>query len=126
MSMMGSFRVDEETFLRFIAEYQRHRPLRVDVCAIPEPPIVTYNDFTLGTWPTSVVADQRAGMRACRGLPAEPRYFCIRKPWDGALNIVALQAMKVIGFDAFMDDHDRACFAAAMMDTCADGRDAVP
>jgi hypothetical protein len=32
------------------------RPLVRDFCSIVEPPMVSFNDFTLGKWPESVVA----------------------------------------------------------------------
>lgn len=38
----------------FVASYPR--PLEVDKTYISEPPLITYNDFSLGNWPDSVVA----------------------------------------------------------------------
>jgi hypothetical protein len=38
----------------FVASYPR--PLVKDVFGAFEPPLLTYNDFTLGAWPDSVVA----------------------------------------------------------------------
>lgn len=38
----------------FISSYPRE--LTRDVYAVVEPPLVTFNDFTLGKWPESVVA----------------------------------------------------------------------
>lgn len=41
-------------FLKFLDTYPRK--LERDVLAICEPPRVQFNDFTLGNWPQSVVA----------------------------------------------------------------------
>ncbi len=47
--------VSKEEFLEFLKAYPR--PLTVDVYAVCEPPLVTYNDFELANrWPYSVVA----------------------------------------------------------------------
>jgi hypothetical protein len=46
--------VDKKTFESFLKNYPRY--LERDVTGIFEPPLVTYNDFTLGVWPESVVA----------------------------------------------------------------------
>jgi hypothetical protein len=46
--------VTEQELRDFVAAYPRD--LYVDVCGIGDPPLVTYNDFTLGSWPESVVA----------------------------------------------------------------------
>jgi hypothetical protein len=43
-----------EEFDSFLKAYPR--PLERDVAGMYEPPLVTYNDFTLGNWPESVVA----------------------------------------------------------------------
>ena len=37
------------------------RPLARDVAYMYEPPVVTFNDFTLGPWPESVVASHTTG-----------------------------------------------------------------
>jgi hypothetical protein len=37
----------------FVAAYPR--ALVVDVYRVPEPPVVTWNDFSLGVWPQSIV-----------------------------------------------------------------------
>jgi hypothetical protein len=50
----------------FIKAYPR--PLVCHVVTICEPPQVTYNDFTLGDWPESVVASY---MKAS-GKPTDP------------------------------------------------------
>lgn len=47
-------KVTKEEFEKFIKEYPRE--LKVDVCGIYEPPLISYNDFTLGRWAKSVVA----------------------------------------------------------------------
>lgn len=49
----------KEELEAFVAAYPR--ALEKDVFAASEPPLVTYNDFTLGDWPDSVVASHRAG-----------------------------------------------------------------
>lgn len=46
--------VTKEEFEQFILSYPR--PLDRDVARMAEPPVVTYNDFSLGMWPQSVVA----------------------------------------------------------------------
>lgn len=46
--------VSRAEFEKFLKEYPR--PLERDVYAPNEPPLVTYNDFTLGVWPHSIVA----------------------------------------------------------------------
>jgi hypothetical protein len=46
--------VTKEEFERFIASYPR--PLDRDIMRMAEPPVVTYNDFSLGMWPLSIVA----------------------------------------------------------------------
>jgi hypothetical protein len=52
----------KEELEAFVATYPR--PLERDVFAASEPPLVTFNDFTLGNWPDSVVAQHRAGYPA--------------------------------------------------------------
>ena len=49
-------KVGKDEYLKFIGEYPRR--LERDVCGISEPPLVTYNDFTRGKWPESVVAKE--------------------------------------------------------------------
>jgi hypothetical protein len=46
--------VTREAFEQFIVSYPR--PLERDVAKMCEPPVVTYNDFSLGQWPASIVA----------------------------------------------------------------------
>lgn len=58
----------EEEARAFIKGYPR--PLERDVARIYEPPFVSWNDFTLGDWPDSVVA-------SC--MPDEEP----GKPWSG-------------------------------------------
>lgn len=43
-----------EEYKTFLENYPR--PLERDVSGISDPPILQYNDFTLGIWPESVVA----------------------------------------------------------------------
>lgn len=52
---MNFKRVTMEEFQSFIRSYPNK--LERDVCAIGQPPVETYNDFTTGkVWPESVVA----------------------------------------------------------------------
>jgi len=53
----GSITVDYEEFCEFLGNYPR--PFERDVCQIFEPALVTYNDFTLGDWPESIIAKHR-------------------------------------------------------------------
>jgi hypothetical protein len=46
--------VTEEEMLAHVKSWPRE--LERDVYGAYDPPLVTYNDFTLGKWPTSVVA----------------------------------------------------------------------
>ena len=46
--------VSKEEFSAFLDSYPR--PLSFDKSGISDPPFVTYNDFTLGKWPESIVA----------------------------------------------------------------------
>lgn len=46
--------VKKPAFDAFVAAYPR--PLVRDVFGAYEPPLLTYNDFTLGDWPASVIA----------------------------------------------------------------------
>ena len=51
--------VSKEEFDDFLNHYPRH--LDVDVCAISDPPAISYNDFELANrWPDSVVASTLA------------------------------------------------------------------
>jgi hypothetical protein len=52
-------KVTKEEFDAFIKAYPR--PLERDVNATVEPTCVTFNDFTLGDWPKSVVASYVRG-----------------------------------------------------------------
>lgn len=52
--MKKSKQVTKEEFELFIKNYPHE--LEIDVCGIFEPPIKSYNDFTIGMWPESVVA----------------------------------------------------------------------
>lgn len=47
--------VTKQEFDEFIASYPRH--LERDVCGIYEPPVVSYNDWEIGWWSRSVVAN---------------------------------------------------------------------
>lgn len=50
-----SKQVTKEEFEEFIKSYPR--PLRIDVCGIYDPPLISYNDFALANrWPYSIVA----------------------------------------------------------------------
>ena len=46
--------VTPDEFDKFIENYPRH--LEIDVYRVPEPPLQSWNDFSLGDWPESVVA----------------------------------------------------------------------
>ena len=46
--------VSKEKFDNFVSSYPK--PLEMDVTGICEPPVLSYNDFTKGDWPDSVVA----------------------------------------------------------------------
>ncbi|MNN67777.1 hypothetical protein D3C81_1834330 [compost metagenome] len=46
--------VEKEEFEAFVKSYPNE--LRWDVTGICEPPLGTYNDFTKGNWPESIVA----------------------------------------------------------------------
>ena len=50
-------KVNREEYIKFINEYPRE--LVRDVYAVFEPPLITYNDFTLGNWPDSIVAKEQ-------------------------------------------------------------------
>ncbi len=62
----------KEELLAFVASYPR--PLERDVYGAHEPPLVTFNDFTLGKWPDSVVASFSAGMPADKNAPPDSPY----------------------------------------------------
>ena len=47
-------KVTKEEFEQYLKNYPRE--LETDVNGICEPPLVTYNDFTLGKYPQSIVA----------------------------------------------------------------------
>ena len=71
-------RVTEKEFYNFLKNYKR--PLDRDCYAACEPPSITYNDFTLGKWPDSVVAktslydDDKDGYYY---TPEKERYYAI-------------------------------------------------
>jgi hypothetical protein len=52
-------KVTKEEFEDFIKNYKNK--LEIDINGAFEPPIKTYNDFSLGNWPESVVAFVRMG-----------------------------------------------------------------
>jgi hypothetical protein len=77
---MEMYSVSKEDFDVFIKNYPRQ--LDCDVCAIAEPPLITYNDFSLGNWPESIVAktwkyDDKPGERYYE--PEEARSYFIYK-----------------------------------------------
>lgn len=51
-------RVSKLEFENFIDAYQNE--LEFDCCGISDPPLITYNDFSLGKWPDSIVAQTHA------------------------------------------------------------------
>lgn len=46
--------VAHEEFLQFLSSYPN--PLATDTTGICEPPVTTWNDFSRGVWPKSIVA----------------------------------------------------------------------
>lgn len=50
--------VSKEEFEEFIKSYPKK--LEIDVCGISEPPLISYNDFSLGKFPESIVAKEWA------------------------------------------------------------------
>jgi hypothetical protein len=54
MAISGLIPATQAEFDAFIATYPN--PLKRDVIAFAEPNILQFNDFTLGMWPESVVA----------------------------------------------------------------------
>jgi hypothetical protein len=66
----------KEEFEAFLRGYPR--PLERDVYGACEPPLVSYNDWTLGNWPTSIVAshsldpDGDRNWSIAPATPAEP------------------------------------------------------
>lgn len=52
--MQKTRQCSQDEFKAFLKAYPRK--LKRDVYFVCEPPSVTYNDFTLGMWPASVVA----------------------------------------------------------------------
>lgn len=55
--------VTPEELREFVANYPR-RP-ETDVWGVSEPPMITWNDFTLGNWPESVVCGRYDGSDNC-------------------------------------------------------------
>ena len=74
--------VSRDEFTTFLASYGA--PLERDVYTIAEPPVVQYNDFGLGKWPDSVVAQTRPEQPAYpeHGFPAMPAKFWLRSDED--------------------------------------------
>lgn len=71
--------VTKEELLNFVKNYGSK--LDVDTCQIFTPPLVTFNDFTKGKWPESVVAnivwnESMKGYPSYNGAPNE--YFIIK------------------------------------------------
>jgi hypothetical protein len=53
----NKIQVTKEEFDEFIRKYNTNvHKLERDTCGIFDPPVVSYNDFSLGDWPESVVA----------------------------------------------------------------------
>lgn len=67
----------KEHLAAFVAAYPR--ALDVDIYRISEPPIATWNDFTLGAWPASVVCMQV--LRSDRGEP-DDYFICVDTPTE--------------------------------------------
>ena len=70
----------KEELAEFVVTYPR--PLERDVYGVCEPPLVTYNDFTLGPWPLSIVASFHAAIPADRNAP-EGSPYAKECPEDG-------------------------------------------
>ena len=51
---MGFYKVEKKQFESYLQEYKGK--LVKDVCGIFEPPILTYNDLSLGKYPESIIA----------------------------------------------------------------------
>jgi hypothetical protein len=66
---MSTREVTKSEFDAFLASYPNK--LTTDICAICEPPIKSYNDFSLGKWPQSQVA------HILMSEPIEPAEFFI-------------------------------------------------
>lgn len=67
--------VSKEEFEQYLRDYPRK--LVKDYCGISEPPLVSYNDFTLGDFPESIVAkfhDEKMGY-----CPDRPIKYLIRE-----------------------------------------------
>lgn len=70
--------VTKEEFYKYVNGYPGR--LTADVTGIIDPPLISYNDFSLGVWPQSVVAftymydDKPDGFFY---LPEEERKYCI-------------------------------------------------
>jgi hypothetical protein len=62
----------KEELLTFVRTYPR--VLQRDVYGACEPPLVTYNDFTRGVWPDSVVASFKISIPADPRAPADSPY----------------------------------------------------
>ena len=52
-------KVTKEEFKEFIVNYANK--LEFDMLGTFEPPLKSYNDFTLGDWPESIVAKEQDG-----------------------------------------------------------------
>ena len=70
--------VTKQEFIDFCNSYPR--PLTRDVCGISDPPAVSYNDFEIGWWPSSVVASTHLYADNPKDYfytPAEERFYSI-------------------------------------------------
>lgn len=70
--------VSKSEFQDFISNYPGK--LEVDICGLCDPPMVSYNDFSIGEWPESIVAktwkyDEEPG--ECFYKPEENREYYI-------------------------------------------------
>lgn len=65
--------VTKQEYEDVITQYPR--PLKRDVVGFAEPPVMQYNDFSLGPWPKSVVAQ--------RTIEPEPTYRIVGEDADG-------------------------------------------
>jgi hypothetical protein len=74
--------VTKEEFDKFVAAYPR--PLVKDVCGIPQPPVLSYNDFSMGKWPESIVAQVQLFESGSKDeghpYPWEPNTYSLLNP----------------------------------------------
>lgn len=73
-------KVDKNAFNSFINNYPKK--LERDVYGVCEPPLITYNDFSKGDWPESIVASTYLYENEPESywyVPEEERIYCIHE-----------------------------------------------